>query len=124
MNGAASFSLSPTSLQTTFKKLIGAARKMSSVGADLCVRPHVVETIRRNYKQISTGVAYAHRLARPALRRANAVEATRLCLDCRDHSGAGYWRERYDVQSAGRVVAEAVARGGRPESARADRADI
>src|SRR5215470_18010692 len=43
-------------------------------------------------------------VARPALRRANVVEKSRLHDDCRHHAGAGHRREHGDFQRGQRSV--------------------
>src|SRR5262245_53392373 len=55
---------------------------------------------------------YANNMARPAFWRANAVEGAQLHSDCRDHTGAWYWREHGDLQRRQRGAAETVALWG------------
>src|SRR5215510_1956781 len=59
--------------------------------------------------EVVTRRNYANTLARPALRRANVTQATRLHDNCRHHAGAGDWREHGDLQHRQRTVAESTA---------------
>src|SRR5262245_4244932 len=52
---------------------------------------------------------YADTVARPALRRANVVEETRLYIDWRHHARAGHWREYDDLQCRQRRAVAAIA---------------
>src|SRR5215510_8910116 len=52
---------------------------------------------------------YANTLARPALRRANVTQATRLHDNCRHHAGARHRREHGDLQHRQRTVVESAA---------------
>src|SRR5262245_29682310 len=62
-----------------------------------------------------SGRAYANTAARPALRRANVVEETRLHVGCCDHAGARHRREHGDLQRGQRrAVAFFAVRWSRP----------
>src|SRR5262245_14486810 len=51
---------------------------------------------------------HANTIARPALRRANVVEETRLYIDCGSHAQPGHRREHGDLQRRPRGAAQTI----------------
>src|SRR5215475_11220698 len=82
----ACLSLSSTSLRTAFKEMTGEGTKVENA---------IVLAI---IFQIHSGVAYEHRLARPALRRANVDEETWLHINCDAYAGARHRRQHSGLQ--------------------------
>src|SRR5215510_13708606 len=59
---------------------------------------NVIRQMENDLRSLDIKDEYANTLARPALRRANAFEATRFHNHRRPHAQRGNWREHGDLQ--------------------------